>query len=196
MRRASLSPVSMDPGLFLLTEWMMTTVTAKMVQMSQVLKEIESGDAVQFSGIMEMVCITVVYVCPQAPLLVQMVASIAPMLVTGPCLSHPPVLMMASVVRWLCIWTFLLSSVRWMEWYCIWNLSSPQTAAILLMSTTAEPNVKIPASEFWSKCNRFPGKSTLTAVYTWHILVLHCIHVHQTDVFGHCDASQYCTKMC
>ncbi len=68
-------------------------------------------------------CLTVVYVGPQAPLLVRTAASIAPMLVTGPCLSHPPVLMMASVVRWLCVWTFLLSSVQWMEWYCICNLS-------------------------------------------------------------------------
>lgn len=40
MRRTSLSPVSMDPGPFPLTEWMMTTVTAKMVQMSQVLTEL------------------------------------------------------------------------------------------------------------------------------------------------------------
>lgn len=40
MRRTSLSPVSMDHVPFLLTAWMMTTVTAKMVQMSQVLTEL------------------------------------------------------------------------------------------------------------------------------------------------------------
>lgn len=60
---------------------------------------LESGDKLYFDGVMEMMCMTVVHVCRQALLLVRMAASIAPMLVTGPPLSHPPVLMMASVVR-------------------------------------------------------------------------------------------------
>ncbi|XP_051569579.1 glucosidase 2 subunit beta-like isoform X2 [Myxocyprinus asiaticus] len=55
-----------------------------------------------------------------------MVTSIAPMLDTGPHLSHPPVLMMVSVI-----------------------------AATPLMSTTVEPNVKIPARNWDLKRGRF-----------------------------------------